>query len=76
MRVSVKGLGARPLGAASTYKWLHWEVPSTSTRLRSVAPRTPTLARQLEDENAWLKRLVADLTLDKHMLAEALRRKS
>lgn len=32
--------------------------------------------RQLEDENARLKRLVADLTLDKHTLAEALRRKS
>ena len=32
--------------------------------------------RQLEDENNRLKRLVADLTLDKHMLAEALRRKS
>ena len=32
--------------------------------------------RQLEDENARLKRLVADLTLDKHMLAEALRKKS
>jgi putative transposase len=31
--------------------------------------------RPLEDENARLKRLVADLTLDKHMLAEALRRK-
>ena len=29
--------------------------------------------RSLEDENARLKRLVADLTLDKHMLAEALR---
>ena len=29
--------------------------------------------RQLEDENARLKRLVADLTLDKHMLSEALR---
>ena len=29
--------------------------------------------RQLEDKNAQLKRLVADLTLDKHMLAEALR---
>jgi putative transposase len=28
--------------------------------------------RQLEDENAPLKRLIADLTLDKHMLAEAL----
>ena len=31
--------------------------------------------RQLEDENLRLKRLVADLTLDKHMLAEALRKK-
>jgi len=30
--------------------------------------------RQLEDENARLKRLVADLTLDKHMQAEALRK--
>jgi putative transposase len=29
--------------------------------------------RQLEEENSRLKRLVADLTLDKHMLAEALR---
>jgi putative transposase len=28
--------------------------------------------RQLKDENAHLKRLVADLMLDKHMLAEAL----
>jgi putative transposase len=31
--------------------------------------------RQIEEENARLKRLVADLTLDKHMLAEALRKK-
>ena len=31
--------------------------------------------RSLEDENHRLKRLVADLTLDKHMLAEALRKK-
>ena len=30
--------------------------------------------RQLEDENARLKRLVAGLTLDKHMLSEALRK--
>jgi len=30
--------------------------------------------RQLEDENARLKSVVADLTLDKHMLAEALRK--
>jgi len=32
--------------------------------------------RSLEDENARLKRLVADLTLDKQMLAEALRKRS
>lgn len=31
--------------------------------------------RQLEDENRRLKGLVADLTLDKHMLCEALRKK-
>jgi hypothetical protein len=30
--------------------------------------------RQLEDENSRLKRLVADLTLDKHMLTEAFRK--
>lgn len=31
--------------------------------------------RQLEDENRKLKQLVADLTLDKHMLQEVLRKK-
>ena len=30
--------------------------------------------RQVEDENRRFKQLVADLTLDKHMLAEALRK--
>ena len=32
--------------------------------------------RQLAEENSRLKRLVADLSLDKHMLSEALRKKS
>ena len=31
--------------------------------------------RQLRDENGKLKRLVADLTLDKHILQESLRKK-
>jgi putative transposase len=31
--------------------------------------------KQLEDENAKLKRIVADLTLDKEMLQEVARRK-
>jgi putative transposase len=30
--------------------------------------------RQIEDENARLKKLVADLTLDKHILQETLRK--
>jgi putative transposase len=30
--------------------------------------------RQLEDENTRLKRLVADLTLDKHILTETIRK--
>jgi putative transposase len=30
--------------------------------------------RQLEDENSRLKRLVADLTLDKHILMETIRK--
>lgn len=31
--------------------------------------------RQLEDENQWLKRLVADLSLDKEMLQDVIRKK-
>jgi len=32
--------------------------------------------RQLREENAKLKRLVADLTLDKHIMAEIIRKKA
>ena len=32
--------------------------------------------RQLQDENARLKRLVADLTLDRHILQEVLKKKT
>lgn len=31
--------------------------------------------RQLRDENARLKRLVADLTLDRHVLQEVIKKK-
>lgn len=31
--------------------------------------------RQLEDENQWLKRLVADLSLDKEMMQDVLKKK-
>jgi len=32
--------------------------------------------RQLQDENARLKRLVADLTLDRHILQEVIKKKT
>ena len=54
--------GARPRFYAWKKKYAHLGV----SELRRL--------RQLEDENARLKRLVADLTLDKHMLSEALRK--
>src|SRR5713101_1619153 len=57
-----RGLIPRPTAA----------IPGRSTELRQ--PTGPRRLRQLEDENARLKRLVADLTGDKHMLAEALRK--
>ena len=31
--------------------------------------------KQLEDENNWLKKIVADLTLDREMLQDVIRRK-
>lgn len=38
------------------------------------APQAREL-KQLQEENTWLKRVVADLTLDKAMLQEVVRRK-
>ena len=35
-----------------------------------------TELRQLQDENARLKRLVADLTLDRHILQEVIKKKT
>ena len=54
----------RQLGIAEqTFKYAHLGV----SELRRL--------RQVEEENSRLKRLVADLSLDKHMLSEALRKK-
>ena len=58
----------RQLGVseATSYSWKKKYAHLGVSELRRL--------RQLEDENARLKRLVADLTLDKHMLSEALRK--
>jgi putative transposase len=51
---------------ATFYSWKKKYGHLGATELRRL--------RQLEDENNRQKRLVADLTLDKHMLSEALRK--
>jgi len=49
------------------YAWKKKYAGMGLTELRRV--------KQLEDENRRLKGVVADLTLDKHMLQEVLRKK-
>ena len=51
------------------------EAPVLDLEEEVCASRVSQL-RSLEDKNARLKRLVADLSLDKHILAEALRKKA
>ena len=59
----------RQLGvsAATFYAWKKKYAHLGVSELRRL--------RQVEEENSRLKRLVADLSLDKHMLLEALRKK-
>jgi putative transposase len=59
----------RQLGVseATFYVWKKKYAHLGVTELRKL--------RSLEEENSRLKRLVADLSLDKHMLSEALRKK-
>ena len=59
----------RQLGVsdATFYAWKKKYVHLGVSELRRL--------RLLEEENSWLKRLVADLSFDKHMLSEALRKK-
>jgi len=44
-------------------------------KYEGLLPTEMRRLKQLEDENAKLKRLVADLSLDKEMLQDVLRRK-
>ena len=44
-------------------------------RYDGMTPPEMRRLRQLEDENAKLKRIVADLSLDKEMLQDVIRRK-
>lgn len=60
---------ARKLGIAEQtfYRW--------KKRYGGLAPSEVRRLRQLEDENKRLKQMVADLSLDRHMLQEVIRKK-
>lgn len=55
------------ISEATFYVWKKKYANLGATELREL--------RQLREENAQLKRLVADLTLDKHILTEIVRKK-
>ncbi len=59
-----RGMG---ISEATFYVWKKKYASLGVTELRKL--------RQLEDENARLKRVVADLTLDKHILQEVIAKK-
>jgi len=56
------------ISEATFYAWKH--------RYASLAAEAIGQLRQLREENAKLKRLVADLSLDKDILAELIRKKA
>jgi putative transposase len=55
------------ISEATFYVWKKKYANLGGTEIREL--------RQLREENAKLKRLVADLSLDKHILAEIVRKK-
>jgi putative transposase len=67
--IKVEGNVSRQAGIseATFYNWRH--------RYGGLAPSEMKRLRQLEEENGELKKLVADLSLDKAMLQDVIRRK-
>jgi putative transposase len=57
-----------PLGSQATY--FNWK-----KKYAGMLPPEMKKLKQLEGENARLKRIVADLTLDREMLQDVIRRK-
>ena len=55
------------IGAATYFNW--------KKKYDGLLPTEMRRLKQLEDENAKLKRIVADLSLDKEMLQDVIRRK-
>jgi putative transposase len=60
---------------------IHWPTGSQATyfnwkkKYAGLLPTEMKRLKQLEDENSRLKKIVADLTLDREMLQDVIRRK-
>jgi putative transposase len=73
---SSKGLMAYPIAeicrkaGISQATYFHWK-----KKYDGLLPSEMRRLKQLEDENAKLRKVVADLSLDKEMFQDALRRK-
>jgi putative transposase len=63
----VVGLYVDPPAPATYFNW--------KRKFDGLLPTEMRRLKQLEDENAKLKRIVADLSLDKEMLQDGIRRK-
>ena len=59
-----------PKAGISQATYFNWK-----RKCDGLLPNEIRRLKQLEDENAKLRKVVADLTLDKEMLQDALRRK-
>jgi len=66
-RDSGRGGAARWISEASFYNW--------RKKYGGLMPSEMRRLKQLDEENARLKKLVADLSLDKEMLQDVIRRK-
>ncbi len=55
------------IGQATCFSW--------RKKYAGLLPDEMRRLKALEDENGWLKKIVADLTLDREMLQDVIRRK-
>ena len=69
MRCARRRAGRRRLGVSEASFYL-WKKKCGSAAVRQACMTEVREMRQLRDESARLKRLVADLTVDKHILGE------
>ena len=65
--ISRRGLWPRVFSPATYFNW--------KKNYAGLLPTEMKRLKQLEDENSRLKKIVADLTLDREMLQDVIRRK-